>query len=133
MEKSSARWWDMPSAVFLFLAILFSAWRLQSTNWTEGLEHVRNVALLGLLVGLALGSSIYQKRGVTFLAISYMLVIFIWQWLGAIEFAKEEPIWETGYLIRRQAVWLEEFLRADLSKTRCYLWHYCVYLIGSLR
>jgi len=90
MEKSSARWWDVPSAVFLFLAILLSAWRLQSTNWTEGLEHVRNVALLGLLVGLALGSSIYQKRGVTFLAISYMLVIFIWQWLGAIEFAKEE-------------------------------------------
>ncbi len=90
MEKSSARWWDLLSAVFLFLAILFSAWRLQSTNWTDGLEHVRNVALLGLLVGLALGSSMYQKRGVIFLAISYMLVIFIWQWLGAIEFAKEE-------------------------------------------
>ncbi len=90
MEKSSARWWDLPSAVFLFLAILFSVWRLQSTNWTDGLEHVRDVALLGLLVGLALGASIYQKRSVTLLAAGYMLVIFIWQWLGAIEFAKEE-------------------------------------------
>lgn len=90
MKKSPARRWDLPSAVFLFLAILFSAWRLQSTNWTDGLEHVRNVALLGLLIGLALGSSIYQRRGVTFLAVSYMLVIFIWQWLGVIEFAKEE-------------------------------------------
>ena len=90
MEKLSTRRWDLPSAVFLFLAILFSAWRLQSTNWTDGLEHVRNVALLGLLVGLALGSSKYQKRGVAFLALGYMLVIFIWQWLGAIEFAKEE-------------------------------------------
>ena len=99
MEKSSARWWDLPSAVFLFLAILFSAWRLQSTIWTDGLEHVRNVALLGLLIGLALGSSMYQKRGVTFLAVGYMLVIFIWQWLGAIEFPKEEPYLRDRLLI----------------------------------
>ncbi|WKZ37809.1 MAG: transglutaminase-like domain-containing protein [Anaerolineales bacterium] len=90
MEKSSPRWWDFPSAVFLFLAILFSAWRLQSTSWTDGLEHIRNVALLGLIVGLALGQSLFQKRGVVLLSIGYLLVIFIWQWLGFIKFAEEE-------------------------------------------
>ena len=90
MEKSPARWWDLPSAIFLFLTILFSAWRLQSTGWTDGLEHVRNMALIGLLVGLALGQSIYQKRSVTLLAIGYMLVLLIWQLLGMIEFGKEE-------------------------------------------
>lgn len=90
MEKSSARWWDLPSAIFLFIAILFSTWRLQSTNWTDGLDHVRNAALLSLLVGLALGLSVYQKRGLVILALGYMLVIFIWQWLGAIEITKEE-------------------------------------------
>ena len=90
MEKSSARWWDLPSAIFLFLAVLFSAWRLQSTDWTEGLEHVRNVALLGLIIGLAVGQSAFQKRSVLFLSIGYMLVIFIWQWFGYIEFSEEE-------------------------------------------
>lgn len=90
MEKSSARWWDLPSAIYLFLAILFSAWRLQSTTWTDGLEHVRNVALLGLMVGLALGQSIYKGRGLVFLATGYMLTLLTWQWLGMIEFGKEE-------------------------------------------
>lgn len=84
------RWWDLPSALFLFLTVLFSAWRLQSTDWVEGLEHVRNVALLGLIIGLALGQSAFQKRGVIFLSIGYMLVIFIWQWFGYMEFSKEE-------------------------------------------
>jgi hypothetical protein len=90
MEKSSARWWDIPSAIFLFLAILFSAWRLQTTGWTDGLEHVRNMALLGLVVGLALGQSIYQKRGVAFLAIGYMLVLLTWQLLGMVDFGEEK-------------------------------------------
>ncbi len=90
MEKSSARWWDLPSAIFLFLAILFSALRLQSTGWTDGFGHVRNLALLGLLVGLALGQSKFEKRGVTLLAIGYMLVLLAWQLLGMIEFGEEE-------------------------------------------
>lgn len=90
MEKSPARWWDLPAAVFLFLAVLFAAWRLQSTGWVEGLAHVRNVAVLGLGVGLVLGQSKFQKRGVISLAIGYMLAAFIWQWLRTIEFSEEE-------------------------------------------
>ena len=89
MEKSSARWWDLPSAVFLFLAILISAWRLQSTGWADGLEHVRNVALLGLTIGLALGQSIYQRRGVALISMGYMLVVLCWQWIGFLEFTRE--------------------------------------------
>ncbi len=90
MENSRTRWWDIPSAIFLFLIILFSAWRLQTTDWTEGLEHVRNVALLGLVIGLALGQSAFQKRSVIFLSIGYMLVVFVWQWFGYIGFSEEE-------------------------------------------
>ena len=70
--------------------IIFSAWRLQTTDWSEGLGHVRNVALLGLFIGLALGQSSFQKRNLIFLSIGYMLVVFIWQWFGYIEFPKEE-------------------------------------------
>ncbi|MFN8383668.1 MAG: hypothetical protein U0V02_17135 [Anaerolineales bacterium] len=90
MEKSRTRWWDIPSAIFLFLMVIFSAWRLQTTNWAEGLGHVRNVAIFGLLIGLALGQSTFRKRSVILLSIGYMLVVFIWQWFGYIEFSKEE-------------------------------------------
>lgn len=90
MEKSPARWWDLSSAIFLFIAFLFSTWRLQSTNWTDGLEYVGSVALLGLMVGLALGQSRYQRRGAALLSIGYMLVVFCWRWLGFIEFTEEE-------------------------------------------
>ncbi len=99
MEKSPARWWDIPSAIFLFLAILFSAWRLQSTSWTDGLEHVRNMALLGLLVGLVLGQSIFQKRSVTLLAIGYMLVLLTVQLLGMIKFGEEETFFGDKLII----------------------------------
>ncbi len=89
MEKNS-RWWDLPSAVLLFLAVQASTWRLQTTGWTEGLEHVRNAAVLGLILGLALGQSRFQKRGVFLLSAGYMLIVFIWQWLGFIEFGNEQ-------------------------------------------
>ena len=90
MEKTSSRWWDLPSALILFLVILFSAWRLQTTDWTEGLGFVRNAAILGFGVGLALGQSRFQKRGIFWLTLGYMLSVFIWQWLLAMEFDESE-------------------------------------------
>jgi hypothetical protein len=111
MEKSPARWWDLPSAIYLFLAITFSAWRLQSTDWTEDLVHVRNVAFLGLLVGLALGQSTYKRRGLIILAAGYMLALFTWQWLGMIEFGNEQSELGARLLILagRLALGLSEF------------------------
>ncbi len=90
MEKTSARWWDAPSAILLFLLILLSTWRAQATDWVEGLTHVSQVAILGLWIGLTLGQSRFSKRTVGFLSIAYMIVVLIGQWLGAIEFAKEQ-------------------------------------------
>lgn len=89
MEKTS-RWWDPPSTALLFAATLFSGWRLQSTDWIDGLGEIRNLALLGLCVGLALGQSQFKRRGVFLLTIGYMFVFFTWQWLGLIEFAKDQ-------------------------------------------
>lgn len=90
MEKTPLRWWDLPSAVILFFAVLFSAWRLQTTDWTEGLGFVRNVAVFGLVVGLALGQSRFQRRGIFWLSLGYMLAVFIWQWLLAMEFDESQ-------------------------------------------
>src|SRR5688572_2835977 len=119
MEKTSTRWWDLPSAILLFLLIQFSAWRLQITDWTEGLTFVRNLAMLGLIVGLALGQSVFQKRGVILLSIAYMIVFFIWQWLGFVV-VSDEPIYlgdQFLILFGRLATTLSEFF-SDRKSTR---------------
>ncbi|MBI5351030.1 MAG: transglutaminase domain-containing protein [Chloroflexi bacterium] len=90
MEKSHARWWDLPSAIFLFFVIMSATSRLQYTEWTDGLNHVRNMAMFGLIVGLALGQSKFQRRGVIFLSIGYFIVLLIWQLFGMIEFGRSE-------------------------------------------
>ena len=89
MEKSSARWWDPPSAIFLFFVLLCATTRLQYTEWTDGLNHVRNLAVLGLTVGLALGQSKFQRRGVILLSAGYFIVFLIWQLFAMLIFGRE--------------------------------------------
>ncbi len=74
----------------MLFAVLFSAWRLQTADWAEGLGQVRNVAVLGFALGLGLGYSKFKKQQVAFLIISYTIVILIWQLLGAISFDKDQ-------------------------------------------
>lgn len=83
MEKSPSRWWDFPSAALFVLAILFSAWRLTVTDWTEDLGAVTNLALAGAIVGLALGASRFGKRGVRWLAWGYTLALLPRQLIAA--------------------------------------------------
>ena len=90
MAKTTTRQPDLPASLILFLAVLFSAWRLQTANWADGLAQIHNVAVIGYLVGLALGYSRFQKRGVISLSIAYMLVVTLWQLMGMIEFGEEQ-------------------------------------------
>ncbi len=83
MEKSPSRWWDLPSAALYLLAILFSAWRLIVTDWTENLGSVASLAFIGALVGLALGASRFGKRGVRLLAWGYTLALLPRQLIAA--------------------------------------------------
>lgn len=85
MEKSPSRWWDLPSAVLLILAILISVWRLTITDWTDNLNYVRNLALVGTVLGLALGASRFGKNGVRWLAIAYTLVLVPRQLIASYE------------------------------------------------
>lgn len=78
--------------MIMLMAVLFSVWRLESAGWTEGLGLIRNVAVIGFLVGLALGHSQFRKYSVYFLAVAYMVVMITWQLLGAIEY-EETQTW----------------------------------------
>lgn len=106
MEKSSARWWDFPSAVFLFILIMLATIRLEATDWVDGLGHVRNAAALGLILGLALGWSAFQRRGVISLSLGYMLVVFAWQWLRFINPPEEISYLGDQLLILTGRLWV---------------------------
>ncbi len=106
MENSSARWWDFPAAAFLFVLILLTTIRLEATDWVDGLGHVRNAAILGLILGLALGQSAFRRRGVILLSLGYMVVVFAWQWLRYINLAEEISYLGNQLLILSGRLWV---------------------------
>jgi transglutaminase-like putative cysteine protease len=81
MRKSSVltepliRWWDFPSAAMIVIAVFISGLRLTTTRWTPDLNYVLNMGILGVVLGLALGKSMFKKRVVMLLSIEYLLVL----------------------------------------------------------
>lgn len=123
MKDQPTRHWDPPAVLILFLAVLFSAWRLQTADWADGLAQIQNVAIIGYVVGLALGYSRFEKRGVVFFSIAYMLVISAWQLLGLIEFG-EDQTWlldKFSILIGRLATDVNELLAGRAVKDQFFV------------
>lgn len=81
MQKSSTsaegsqRWWDIPSAVLIFLLILLAGTRLTITLWTPGLPFALDMGTLGVLLGFALGKSRFGKTAVAWIAAGYTLTL----------------------------------------------------------
>ena len=64
----SRRTVDLPALFLLLSALLTAAGRLHITDWTKHLALVYGAVALGLLIGVALGPSRFQRRGVLTLA-----------------------------------------------------------------
>jgi hypothetical protein len=73
------RWWDWLTALLLLLALFSSAARLVATRWTESLDLVVTVALLGAVLGLLLGQSIFPRGVSFFFTLAYGAFIIPWQ------------------------------------------------------
>lgn len=72
------RWWDVPAAALLFVALMTAATRLVVTNWTEELRIIQTLTLLGLAAGLALGYSRFSPRIAGLFALAYGLFTTGW-------------------------------------------------------
>ena len=79
MDRESTRWWDWLAVCLLFIAILVAAERLLATNWIPHLDYIEFLVALGVILGLALGKSQFNRRTVIWLAIGYTLVVVPWQ------------------------------------------------------
>jgi transglutaminase-like putative cysteine protease len=70
-SSTLTRWWDLPAASLLVVALLTAASRLVATDWTSNLEITQTLALAGVVAGLAIGQSRFSTKLSFFLATIY--------------------------------------------------------------
>ena len=85
MVKSSAHDWDWLSAGLLFLMLQVAAGRLMIANWAPFLYFAETLATLGTILGLALGTSRFNRHMVTWIVIDYTVMVLPWQWTAVIQ------------------------------------------------
>ena len=79
MQKSSEQWRDFPAVILLAVILLSASIKLAATEWTPDLEAVELTVLLGLLLGVVLGASRFNKIGVILLSFGYSLISISWR------------------------------------------------------
>jgi len=94
------RWWDLPAALLLLLALISLAGCLIKTEWVDHLRLVRILIFLGGVTGLALGQSRFSPRQVAVFALAYGFFLLPWQ-LGRTVFPSIEHISESGLWVDR--------------------------------
>lgn len=67
--------WDWQAAIVLILAVFTVTVRLDTTSWTPDLGYIESMAVLGTVLGLALGLSTFRIPVLRFLACCYSLLI----------------------------------------------------------
>ena len=101
--SQNMRWWDLPAASLLLVAILTAASRLVATHWTEHLAIVQTIATIATLSGLAVGQSRFSSRLAALLLVAYGLFVVPWQ---------------LGMTVSGDLPWLR---RMDLLSTRLHV------------
>jgi transglutaminase-like putative cysteine protease len=80
MEKSSSHNWDWFSVALLFLLLQVTAGRLIIADWAPFLYFAETFTALGTILGMALGTSRFNRRMIALLAIDYTIMVIPWQW-----------------------------------------------------
>ena len=78
-DSKSTRWWDWPAVFLLAGVMIIAAVRLGSTGWTNELDLIQTVVVLGVISGLALGKSTFSTGVARFFAFVYGLFVIGWQ------------------------------------------------------
>ena len=78
-KPQPTRWWDWPAVLLLIAAIYVAATRLNATNWTDELNVIQTIAVVGVIAGLALGKSTFSPGVVRFFAFVYGAFVIFWQ------------------------------------------------------
>lgn len=79
MINKKMRWGDIFSALLVLILVYLSAAALEETAWVSGLNHVTALAILGTVIGLAIGQSQFNSRTSFWLVIAYSFVFLSWK------------------------------------------------------
>ncbi|NMC45997.1 MAG: transglutaminase domain-containing protein [Chloroflexi bacterium] len=75
LKKYRQHGFDTLSFLCLIVMVFLSAYSLESTKWNENLNTATGLALVGTLLGTALGISSFRKKQLTFLIVAYSLIV----------------------------------------------------------
>ena len=103
MNRASARIWDFPSAAILIFLLLSTSEGLYTTQWAPGMGTAIMLALIGAMLGLALGYSQFKRAAVYWFSFGYSIPIVIVV---------------LGWILYSKISWLERLL--DLSRRLAY-------------
>ncbi len=109
IKNANVRWGDWLSAILLIIIMQIAAARLVATQWTKDLPLVQAVTMIGTILGLALGKSIFKRFWVVFLAMCYGIILIPWQ-LGLTLNVETTWLDRLGILGVRLEVVLQELL-----------------------
>jgi transglutaminase-like putative cysteine protease len=79
MDEIEKRWWDFPAAIFLVVALTTVSYRLSDTKWTDYLEITIALTFIGVILGLALGYSRFNRHLAGLFGLIFTAFFVIWQ------------------------------------------------------
>jgi transglutaminase-like putative cysteine protease len=95
-KKYWQRGFDGLASLSLLGMVFLSAYSLESTHWTENLNLVTSLACIGVILGIALGVSSFQKKQLGCLIILYSLIMLF---LFLIVMPSGSDIWSESWQI----------------------------------
>jgi len=98
MDRRS-RWWDLPAALLLAVALLTASGRLVATEWVDHLELIRTLALIGMGAGLALGQSTFHPVLSALFALLYGSFFVPWQLVTNLSPLTEDALWSDRLIV----------------------------------
>jgi transglutaminase-like putative cysteine protease len=79
MIKTEQRWWDIPSILLLVIGLWLAGLRLLGTKWTTQLDKVEFALMIGVIFGIFLGYSDFNKKTSRWIGAAFSITALSWQ------------------------------------------------------
>ena len=78
MKQREDRWWNFPMVFCLLAALMMTAFKIESTNWTENLNIFKWLIFIGFILGLGFGYSYFSAFKTRLMILIYSIIIIPW-------------------------------------------------------
>jgi transglutaminase-like putative cysteine protease len=111
----SSRWWDLPAALLLLIALLTASSRLMATEWVDHLSVGQTLVFLGMATGLTLGYSLFSPVLAAVFSLLYGLFVIPWQLGVTVGYISDEVMWSDRLIVLGQRLisTLQVFVRQE--------------------